>query len=500
MRLQVSFALVLVVAGCGHNSSSTDGGDGGSGDMPAPVGDGGGDLAVVSTGNKVAPGTWLLAGVTSDDFAVVYDVKNGGLFTVPLAGGTPFLIDAKGTWDTGIASVRGRVVFSWRDVDPSSGVGNLTVWTAAGGSKVLSLDFSVAPSANDNPGVYAASDDGAYVIYTDRTSDDGAQADIYLAESSAQVGTKILDQQLTDASCFPQVGFAGGRFLISHCNAPGDGGAGLPVVSTVDPATGKVIDLKTGAANFFATDKAGTKVLVASAAGAATVVPIGGGNGLAIDSAVTGGLLTADGGGAIYRTVAGSLKRATVGASPMPMTLVGSAVKNFEALSGDGKFLLYSTNMDAQTGYTDLFLASTQAAGAPVTLAAGAKASLFGDAFTADRSRALFAADCTADYIGVIKAQAVTGGPVATLATSGYYIWATKGTQVIFNDHFVAPPNMLGNGRGDVLAADVASADPPSVLATQADVDIFLNAAKTKVVYTTNAVAGMEGLYAAPVP
>src|SRR5437868_3854071 len=80
------------------------------------------DAAVVLNGTPLAPGDMDLAGITSDDVAVVLD-RDGSALAVPLDGAGAQVIDPS----SDRIVVSGGVVFSFRRFDPLGGIGDLTV-------------------------------------------------------------------------------------------------------------------------------------------------------------------------------------------------------------------------------------------------------------------------------------------------------------------------------------------------------------------------------------
>jgi hypothetical protein len=285
--------------------------------------------------------------------------------------------------------------------------------------------------------------------------------------------------------------------VIAYCvatdaGAASDAGAAADVATVATFAGATPAVLATAAQPGFAVDRAGTKVLVATASGL-FVHPIAGGAGTSIDAAGAIGLFTPDGSAVVYTTSAKALRRASLGASPATTTLVANGFSEVLAISPDGSWVLGDQSRAGQT--SDMFLASTSAAGSATALSSATTAALFGDAFTADSSRALFYTNVSKG-VGTFNAQATSGGAPTALGSNVWENYAATGTKVVFNQNYDRT-----NQLADIAVADVASTAPATVLVTQADAYFFLSPARDKVVYSwSDQPGGQEGVWVAPVP
>ena len=506
--LLLSSGLALT-AGCSNSTVIGGGADGGTGGDMATSG--GGDMAITGqpdmaqavaiSGTRLQMGTWLLEGMTTDDFIVADDIVKKNISAVSIAGGAPKVIDAAAQ----SLAMHGNAVFTWDTVDKTSGAGVGNIWTSANGAKQLA-SASLAGEAKINA-------EGTYIFYTDGTASDGSTTDLYVAKVDGSGAHKITTGTDVTNACSPKGAFiAGNKLVLSHCesgNTP-DGGVTGARLTVYDAATGMGTDLDSGLANWLDISKAGDKVFTADSGNGGLVYAIAGGKPTKIDSDVKDGFLLPDGSAVVYRTGAGALKRSAV-SSPSPTALVMTGVnflqryqigqEVYPAISSDGKYIIYSTNIDNMTGLSDLFLASTATAGMPVTLNPDQKGALFGDAFTTDGSRAIF-------YTMCVNVQAVGGliGKVNTVATSGgapvqngknvWVSYAGKGSTLVYDDNFKSAKY---HGRGDLFSVDSAKMGAMSTTyAPQAEADFYLTTDKSKVAFAVNGVAA-AGLYVAPI-
>ncbi len=497
-RVSRSGFLVLVgaiVGGCG--GGGVVGGDGGGGmEASVPVDAGadlaaggkdlalGPDLAMAPSGKRVFNSLAFITGITTDD-QIIFD-DGGGQHAVDVAGINEVNVDA----DSEFALVRGKVVFSWSNIDQVTSVANLVVWTAAAGPSSIATDSSA--------GVAAASDDGAWVLYTDKSTVDGNTAELWIAKIDGSGAKKLLALR-TDTDCYPQARFGAGRFVFSYCDLPTDGGATGATVASLDPAKGTVDTLKTDASlDFFVDNKLGN-VLVMTEAGSAALVPIAGGQEKALDNDVNEALFTPDGMAVVYSTRAGALKRSPT-AVPAPTTLVGADVLLFQGSSPTLSHIIYSSETEDQSGnnYGDLFLASATAPGAATKLLGTITGGIYGDPFTADGLNAIYFTECDDDGVCTLNTRPAAGGAEVKLADTSWQALAVGAGKVVYNDNVVLGAD---SAVGDLLLKDLAAPATPAKLLTKgADIDLYLNTSKTKIIYTVSEPASAEGIYVMAVP
>jgi len=463
---------LLALAACGGGSS-------GVADAGA---DAGPDLGVVVSGARLLVGDLDVKGVTTDGFvAVLYQAA--GALAVPVAGGATQTVDPAAD----SAGVLGDAIFTFRHWDDVAEIGDLGVWTAAGGARLFA-----AASA----GVLASSDDTTRLLATQNSSDDGTATDLVVGAVAGDGAAPTFVATISrDAACRARAAFCGGRFVVSHC----DPGSESVTISSIDPVSGAAIPLLAHAKNQFAA-LPGPSGLVAviAADGDAFFVPAAGGAMTPIGKNVDAAVVVADGSAVLLRAQ-GAITRVEVGGGASS-TLVAAGVQDIWAVSPDGRSLLYRLTLGPRHGYGDLFLTSAAAPAATITLSKDVDATTFGDAFTRDGSRALYFADADDLLVGTLRSRAVTGD--AAPATHGTRVWTTRGyadARVVFTSDYVPIPERPG--RAVLRAVDTGSPDAvPQVLATFAGADFALTPARDAVVFSFNDGTERAGLYIAPLP
>jgi hypothetical protein len=514
LSLAASAACVLpVFAGCGggtssNNPSGDDGGSEASMEMDAShkdssafadaPGDDGGlpEGAVPPSGKQlVASSSVQLDGVTSDGLAVYTDFSNSTVNAVPVAGGMPTMI---GMDDGSGVVAAGSVVLYWTGAT-MSGVGKLSVWSQAHGNHALGM---ASPPGTPGQGLVDVSDDGSHVLYFDDVT--ATTADVFVADTQGGAPVKIVPGVRVDnQQCPPQIALAGAYAVVAYCTAaPSDAGAadaGVAPIATLATFTGAswgtTATLSMAAAPPFVRDKAGTQLLYTNASGL-VVTKIAGGTTTPIDAAGTAGTFTGDGSKVVYVTSAGALMVAPA-AGGTPTMLASGGFQGIIALSPDDKWALVYKQINAQSGTTDMYLASTSTPGTPTALVSTTGGTLYGDPFTTDSSHALYFQNIVMN-VGDFMAAPTAGGMPAKLGSKVWINLATSGTKVLYNDNYAAGA-MGATGTADIELADTAQAGAPKLLVTQADANFFLTSAKDTVVYSWSQVTDSRaGIWAQP--
>jgi len=459
----------LIVAGCGAAPAAPE--DGGAPDLGPPL----------VGGARLYAGRAHVAGVTSDGWVAVLDDDRGAL-AVSLSGAGVQVIDPAAE----VLVVSGRLILAARDYDPLLGVGDATLWSAAGGARPLTSAWLTSQQAS--------SDDGKHLVLADHLSADGKSADLAYVTTATGARVTLFAQISEVGSCHPRFGFADGRFVVTHCAA----GTQLISVSSIDAANGAITDLQTPAKNLFSIDRANKRVLVTNDAGGALLVPIAGGAAtpLGAPPGVVFGELTSDGSAAILRTGSSLLRAPADGSAALD--LVPGGVNTVLGTAPDSRHIIFGSNFDPHFGYTDLILASTEAAGSPVTLSAATDGMILAGGFTTDGSRAVYLTGAGDLPVGALESQPVGGGAPTVHGAAVARALAAGGTRLVFNDHFFTVPKQ--GGRADLLVADSASGAAPTLLATRADELFFLAAARSQVVYAFNEGGPLDGVYLATLP
>jgi len=509
-------SLTVVGPGCGgstNKSTSGDGGGGGSDGGPdvASHADSGGDTGGDDGGacdlpaGSVSPqGTQLVAsttvtinGVTSDDYAFYSDTMAGTSSVVPLAGGSPTMIGAN---DGSGQFTGGPVAFAFNGAG-QTGVGSVTIWTAAHGAQAIST-AAIAPQGVGQ-GVVDVSSDGTHVVFMDNAA--GSTTDITVVNTDG-TGKTVLASGLdiTSQTCFPLAFFAGAYVIIETCAAGSDGGNSSTLTSYTGTGwTTKATLSTTALANAgVAVDSTGQTILYPSATGL-QVTTLATGASVAIDATGAAGVYTSDGQHVVYVTSGGAINLASVtGGTPTPL-LTAAGYAGVAGLSPDNSWLLtYKTATQDMSGDTlsDLYLASATAAGSPTTIASSPTASLFGDPFTTDSSRVIYSADIQNGAGTLTALSTAAGSTPATLAMNDWINLSAAGAKVVYNANYTQVCGGPG-GTADLSSVDTSKTSPATVLVSQADTPFFLSKAKDKVVYSWSYLTNSSaGIWVVPLP
>jgi hypothetical protein len=505
-----------------NDSGSSSGGDDGSpGDANTEAGDTGVSCTatVMPQGKQIlASGTVTIQGVTSDGQAVFYDGGTMKLSAVPVAGGTPAVI---GSWDKSQSLVftSNKVALYWNGATQTSNAhGALSVWTAAGGAKQLDAQTYFGAPGGGNVDVSA---DGSLVLFTEYVS--ATSANLFVVGSDGSNKTQLGPAVSFGAGCRPIVRFAGNTPVVSYCTSQPDAGGGLnATVAAYSGATWTTVQS-------FATDafygfsvgsvtSGGTttwQVEYVTNTGAVLPAPnnvamyveaIGGTTATLIDAKGAGGIFTHAGTDVIYEEADGSVWRSPV-ASPSPAQVANGAYAGTLALSSDDKWVELFKAQDPTTFFTDMYIVSTTPAdggNTPMALSncTGSGATLkcvganFGDAFTADSSRAIYFPNVvmsgSAGYVGAYDALTLPpAGMPKTIAQNVWEEFATTGAKTLYNDNYASNAGFAG--AADIESIDLSGTSAATTLVSQADANFFLTADKKTIVYSWSACPGAKG-------
>ena len=526
------------LAACGgDDSSNTDASDSGNttdGKKPDVVQpqDTGTDVQNVKpNGTELAPSDGVqIFGVTDDDDVIYADNSQGqALYAVPSGGGTAVKIGSPTGYAVGIHR---KVVFVWSGLT-SKGVGILSIWQHGG--TLTQITSKSAPN-----GGFAASPDGKHIIYTANSDVNGAVGDIFGANSDASGQTSLVTgvDIASGNNCTPRLGIVTNTSAItSTCTTtPGDGGTPSATVTSWTLGAGgdagttwTSASIVTAALNFWSTDTAGDKVLVATPAGLQvctfpTPICVPGEAKNIENNFWTFGYMNQAGTSVLYSTAAGDLRTATTALPAVGSVVQGSNVNFVRAVSADDQTIMFTKTFDTQQFGGDLYITST-AGGAPAatTLVGTQTGALFGvssrDDFTADSKYAVWIANLnTQQGLGDLMAVPVAGGTPKQFATGEWQNVTATGTKIVFNDNCVGCSGTGGTGvaYADIKVVDVATTNAPTMLQAGCDVplvaggnSLYLSKDKTKLVYaySQNApassgvpAAGGNGLYSIAIP
>ncbi|WP_394837333.1 hypothetical protein LVJ94_10540 [Pendulispora rubella] len=472
----------LAVYGCASGGSvDGEGPETGNGGGFVPGGDAGPDAKapVDTTPYKITAATATLSGMTSDGYAVYHTAD--GLYAV---AAKPASAPVRITTNSAIAVVRGPVVFAYTNVNYTNNTGTLTVWSAAGGVKL------VGPTLLSDDMV-AATDDGGQILFTADVTASTASLNIASSRTPDKRQTLVPAMGRGSATtCRPRFGFAGQRAIAVWCangsqsatlaryEAPATAAAtwtASSIASDVQPAW--VADAQ-GDRVFFVTNN--SRGMIADTNGVVLV-----------DNGVTWATF-ADNGNSLLYTVNDQLRRTSLPAvNPTPVVTVGFAAR--APFSPNYAFALYSTVVTYDGGeHRDLYLASTSKLNpAPDKLVEGANGQLSRSAFTDDSSNVLYLTDIKPDR-GTLNARPVAGGTARKFPDVDSVLAAT-GSTIVFSDNRSDP--QAYPVTSDVKVVNLATGQAPFLLRAKVldGRTVQLTPQRDKIVYAIPRGEGEQG-------
>ena len=542
LSLVAPFAAAAIAWSCGGSTlggANHDSGAGSMNDGGGPANDAGEPMPDSAAGNdaatghdagagtvRVASGDYLvLWGVTGDGFAVYSTgASNPSFYAVSLSGGAPVPIAQTSGNGYPYAVVQQNVAFVYTNPDQYY-VGPVTVWTSGGGAHQISASSYY---------LTGASSDSSHIAYLDNVSEQSGDAgfaivgDLYGADADGS-GAKLLQAGVSgwyvagggeSTTCYTYFSFAGSYAVLFACSQ--SGGAPTEQVWSYPSPGWQGSQIVANATSLSGFDDAGTQALVTTSAGLQSV-PLAGGAPATIDPTGAAGLFTSDGKNVVYVTTMGALARSAV-ANPAPQQLVASGVEGLWAISPDDGSVLLFESYDAQSGLTDLYIASTATAGnatplvsAQTAMVGGPNSYMAGNAFSADSSHALFwsgvAIPMGQQYFPVIGT--LQSGPTgaaamaAPLGKNSNAAWAVGGSAIAFAANLA----MVGNSAStfDIEWVDTSKSTPAATVVKGAigstgGAPFYVTPSHDRVVYVGSepADAGDAGsildLYTAPLP
>jgi hypothetical protein len=321
MRSSLSLAATIILAGCGTSEgffsdppqAGTGGegasGKGGSSGGSGKAGSGSGKSPGSGSPTQLAQGPVSMVGVTSDDWVVFRDAD--ALRAVKI-GVRPEVEEI--TLRPGSVLIRGKVVFNWADVDWTSNLGDLSVWTAEAGTH----EIGETPYAE---GLIAASEQGGAIVYTANTNEQ--TTDLILSGSDLSSPQVIIESMGlgSEETCGASIGFVGERLFVGWCEAGSRAGR-LERFERVDDEW-RSTPLADDSLPAWSADAIGERVFYQSSVYSAYYAENG--KNLLIDAGVGRGLVLPDGSAAFY-TVGDQLRRTTLPeVNPIPIVTRGYA-------------------------------------------------------------------------------------------------------------------------------------------------------------------------------
>lgn len=341
MRSMSYVAVTLLMLGCGNagtaemldDPGASTGGSNGAGD------DWTGELAEPT---QIATGEASLLGVTKDGWAIFRQMET--LVAAPIASDEA----VKQVSPTpGSVVLRGNVLFNWANVDWERGVGDLSVWSAEGGTHEVGETAYVE-------GLVAASDSGALLVYPANTTE--TTMDL-MVTSNDFAAPEVLIPAIgigSEETCGAVIGFVGERLFVGWC-AEGSRAATIQRFERVDEAW-QSQTIAEDALPAWSADASGERVFYQSSQYSGYVAEAG--ESMLIDSSVGRGQIVSDGSAVLY-TVGDQLRRSEVPAvNPVPIVTTG--YKQPIGFSPGFDLALYSTTVTYEEGTRrDLLLVST---------------------------------------------------------------------------------------------------------------------------------------------
>jgi hypothetical protein len=394
---------------------------------------------------QVTRGPASLVGVTSDGYAV-YRPADQTLLAVALHGGAPSLLI---TDHPGAIVIKHRAVFNWADVDWTTNLGHLSVWTAAGGAR----ESGVALYSED---MVAATEDGTTMVFnanvTPTTTDLVIASNDFSAPSTLIAGVG----RGSEGTCRSSFGFVGSRLLIGWC-APGSQFGKIERYELLHGQwTGEVI--ASDSLSTWSSDRAGELIFYQANDYRGRLVEAG--ESRVVDASVSSGIVLPDGSAILYN-VSDQLRRTALPEiNPIPIVTRGFA--QLAEFSPSYDHVLYSRQVTYEGGTKrDLMLSDTSIFNPqPTELVAGPTAGLSRSAFTTDGQYAIYLTDLNARG-STLNIYSVASGKVRTFPNVDTVLAAGKAT-IVFSDHRSDPDKYPIVADLNVL--DAATDGPPQLL------------------------------------
>jgi hypothetical protein len=430
MRTVSYVAALLLICGCGSSGAGEMLTDDGSGAKGPDSGEGGNDGDGTGDPNwngelaapaQIAAGEATLLGVTGDGWAIFRAMEM--LIAAPVAGDEA-VKDVSTT--PGNVVMRGNVLFNWANVDWEKGVGDLSVWSAEGGSHEL----------GETPYVeswVAASESGSAVVYPANTTE--TTTDIMISSNDFAEPVVLLPAVGigTEETCGAQIGFVGERLFVGWCQE----GSRAAVIQRFDLVDGEWQSetIAEDALPNWSASASGERVFYQSSQYSGYVAE--GGNATLIDASVGRGQITPDGATVLY-TVGDQLRRAEVDAvNPVPIVTTG--YKQPVGFSSSFDLALYSTTVSYEQGTKqDLLLVSTEGLNTePIQLVSSPVAALARSNMTADGRFVFYLTDMSANG-ATLHVVAKDGSEMLSLP-GVVEVAAANDSTLVFSDNMSDP-------------------------------------------------------------
>ena len=422
-----------------------------------------------------------LAAITADDRLVF--TGNGATFSIKAASTAP---TRKVASASGTVHVKGNTVFTFADVDYSTGLGDLVVWTPAVGRR----SFGWVMFGEER---IAARHDDAHVLFMKDVQTD--TVDIIVASADKLVAQILVDDagRASESTCGPSFGFAGDAAVVSWCEVGSTTATLARFVLTGD--SWERHDISDAAAGSWASDASGETFFYVASGGIGMLTDLAAEQKLG--SGVGSGLLRPDG-GAVYFNVGDQLRKGEMGGPTIPIVVDGFS--RAAAWTPDFESVLYSSQIvyegsqkqDLRVTPTDWFNPE------PKVLVAQPVATLARDALTHDGNYALYFTD-VGEEGGKLHVHPTSGAAAKTMPGVDVAL-AAGGSWVVFTDNRTGPG--VFPALADLKIVDAASAVAPTLI--EADVvdgrDVQVRSDRLAIAFRRDGDATTGGIWLRPLP
>lgn len=405
-----------------------------------------------------------IVGMTSDD-QVIYRSSQGLMAAGLEENAAPMLISDR----AGTVVIVGAVVFQWVDLDWTTNLGHLMVWTAQHGTR------EIGPALYGDGMVAATPEGGGYILYVADVQE--TTVDLILASADLATNQPLIADMGRggESTCRASFGFAADKIIVGWCAA---GSSAATIERWNVQGLREQTPLATGVRPAWSADELGNRVFFIKPDSTAMFWDAG--QELIIDRGAAWGMLVPDGSAALY-TVNDQLRRSPLPqALPTPVVATGFVART--DWSPDFRYVLYSTRVTYEGGTRrDLFLSSTEAFNeVPEQLVVDPAALMSRSAFTSDGEWALYLTD-PQEAGATLNMKPCGGGPSRTLPGVDTVVAAHQG-RVLFSDNR-SDPNTYPI-TSDLKVVDAAGG-PPIVMKNRIlDGRTFaLSTARDRVVY-----------------
>jgi hypothetical protein len=454
MRSNAALAFLVLMIGCsveenpvGPGSNGGTGGSGGSaGSGGSGVGEGGTgpELGELGAPTRLATGTSSITGVTSDGWAVY---REGSVLRAAKVSDEAQVETI--TEQPGSVIIKGRVVFNWADVDWEKNVGDLSIWSEAGGA------VEIGPTRYAE-NLIASNPEGTAIVYV--ANESKGATDLMIAPSDLSQPQVLIESMGlgSETTCGPSLGFVGDRLFVGWCSKGNRDGK----IQRFELEDGewKAADIAEEALPGWSADSSGERILYQSNAYEGFVSDAG--EPVRIDASVSRGFVLPDGSAVLY-TVGDQLRRTDL-PDPNPVAVVTTGYSDPVGFSPDYSHALYSSRVSYENGTRrDLRLVATEDFNPePIELVAEPEATMPRSSMTKDGQYVLYLGNYGASG-GDLHVVDVNGNEVRVLPNVLEAL-AIGGSRIAFTSEASDPD--VYPVVSDLYVLDLASDQAPTLV------------------------------------